>query len=149
MEVIFIKDLKNQGKKGQIKNVKDGYAENFLIKQGYAVRKTKESLAKLECEKRNKAALDAENKKKAEELSKVLENITLEFTAKCGKDGYMIGTITKKQVCEELMKKHNLKIDKRTILGDGKVNTFGYARLKVELHKGVFGIINVHVSEQK
>ena len=61
----------------------------------------------------------------------------------------MIGTITKKQVCEELMKKHNLKIDKRTILGDGKVNTFGYARLKVELHKGVFGIINVHVSEQK
>ena len=65
MEVIFIKDLKNQGKKGQIKNVKDGYAENFLIKQGYAVMKTKESLAKLECEQRNKAAQDAENKKQA------------------------------------------------------------------------------------
>ena len=50
MEVIFIKDLKNQGKKGQIKNVKDGYAENFLIKNGYAVKKTKENLNKLNCE---------------------------------------------------------------------------------------------------
>ena len=59
MEVIFIKDLKNQGKKGQIKNVKDGYAENFLIKNGYAVIKNKENLAKLEREKSNKAKEDA------------------------------------------------------------------------------------------
>ena len=64
MEVIFIKDLKNQGKKGDIKNVKDGYAENFLIKNGYAVIKNKENLSKLEKEKQNKAKEDEKNKKK-------------------------------------------------------------------------------------
>ena len=79
MEVIFIKDLKNQGKKGQIKNVKDGYAENFLIKQGYAVMKTKESLAKLECEQRNKAAQDAENKKQATALKIELDKVVVYF----------------------------------------------------------------------
>ena len=63
MEVIFIKDLKNQGKKGQIKNVKDGYAQNFLIKTGYAVAKTKENLTKLEHEKEKKADEDLKNKK--------------------------------------------------------------------------------------
>ena len=64
MEVIFIKDLKNQGKKGQIKNVKDGYAENFLIKNGYAVIKNKENLAKLNREQANKAAQDAQDKRR-------------------------------------------------------------------------------------
>ena len=66
MEVIFIKDLKNQGKKGEIKKVKDGYAENFLIKNGYAVIKNKENMAKLEKEQQAKAASDAKNKKEAE-----------------------------------------------------------------------------------
>ena len=149
MRVILLQDVKNVGKKDDVVEVSEGYGINFLIKKGLAVMFTAHSKAILNKQKEDRAKQEADNKKKAEELSKVLENITLEFTAKCGKDGYMIGTITKKQVCEELMKKHNLKIDKRTILGDGKVNTFGYARLKVELHKGVFGIINVHVSEQK
>ena len=66
MEVIFIKDLKNQGKKGQIKKVKDGYAENFLIKNGYAVIKNKENMTKLEKDQQAKAANDAKNKKEAE-----------------------------------------------------------------------------------
>ena len=62
MEVIFIKDLKNQGKKGDIKNVKDGYAENFLIKNGYAVKKTKENLSKLSHEQAKKAQEDENSK---------------------------------------------------------------------------------------
>ena len=68
MEVIFIKDLKNQGKAGQIKNVKDGYAQNYLIKTGYAVAKTKENLAKLEHDNKKKKEMDLQNKKIAEEL---------------------------------------------------------------------------------
>ena len=68
MEVIFIKDLKNQGKKGQIKNVKDGYGQNFLIKNGYAVLKTKENLMKLEHEQAKRTAADLENKAAALEL---------------------------------------------------------------------------------
>ena len=84
MEVIFIKDLKNQGKKGEIKKVKDGYAENFLIKNGYAVIKNKENMAKLEKEQQAKAASDAKNKKEAEELKKELDKLVLEFKVKTG-----------------------------------------------------------------
>ena len=74
MEVIFIKDLKNQGKKGQIKNVKDGYAQNFLIKNGYAVAKTKENLSKLEHEKEKKADEDLKNKKIAEDYKAAIDS---------------------------------------------------------------------------
>ena len=78
MEVIFIKDLKNQGKKGQVKKVKDGYAENFLIKNGYAVKKTKENLAKLEHEKAKKNALENEKKEEASKVKKAIEKEVLE-----------------------------------------------------------------------
>ena len=82
MEVIFIKDLKNQGKKGQIKNVKDGYAENFLIKNGYAVIKNKENLAKLEREKSNKAKEDA---------ASIIDRAHVEAELEKGEDTISIG----------------------------------------------------------
>ena len=98
MEVIFIKDLKNQGKKGQIKKVKDGYAENFLIKNGYAVKKTKENLSKLNHEQAKKAKEDAENKKQAEELRKKLSKVILEFKVKTGEGDRVFGSIRIKQI---------------------------------------------------
>ena len=78
MEVIFIKDLKNQGKKGQIKNVKDGYAENFLIKNGYAVKKTKDNLLKLQQDQAKKQKEEEANIKKANEIKNKLSKETLE-----------------------------------------------------------------------
>ena len=75
MDVIFIKDLKNQGKKGQVKTVKDGYAENFLIKNGYAVKKTKENLLKLNQEQAKKAKEDQANKEEALKLSEEVYNM--------------------------------------------------------------------------
>ena len=82
MEVIFIKDLKGQGKKGEIKQVKDGYAENFLIKKGYAIKSTKSSLDKLEDEKKAKAIEVEEAKKAALTLKEKLEKVTLTFKVK-------------------------------------------------------------------
>ena len=105
MEVIFIKDLRNQGKKGQIKNVKDGYAENFLIKNGYAVLKTKENLAKLNHELKKKEELQEENKKTAEELKKKLDKEIIEFKVKTGEGDKVFGSISIKQIKEELEKK--------------------------------------------
>lgn len=104
MEVIFIKDLKNQGKKGEIKTVKDGYAENFLIKKGYAVMKTKESLARLQSEQRSKAKEDAENKKVAEAMKKDLDKLVIEFKVKTGEGDKVFGSISVKQVKDELQK---------------------------------------------
>ena len=132
MEVIFIKDLKNQGKKGEIKNVKDGYAENFLIKQGYAVRKTKESLAKLECEKRNKAAMDAENKKNAEILKKDLDKVVIEFKVKTGEGDKVFGSISVKQIKDELQKK-GYTVEKSAIKYDNPIQSLGFHNIEINL----------------
>lgn len=144
MEVIFIKDLKNQGKKGQIKNVKDGYAENFLIKQGYAVRKTKENLGKLESEQRNKAAQDAENKKNAEILKKELDKVVIEFKVKTGEGDKVFGSISVKQIKDELQKK-DYKIDKSQIEIPSPIASLGFHNVDIKLYPSITATIKVHV----
>lgn len=144
MEVIFIKDLKNQGKKGEIKNVKDGYAENFLIKQGYAVRKTKESLAKLQCEQRNKAAQDAENKKSAENLKKELDKVVIDFKVKTGDGDKVFGSISVKQIKDELQNK-GFKIDKSQIEIVNSIASLGFHNVNIKLYPSITATIKVHV----
>lgn len=144
MEVIFIKDLKNQGKKGEIKNVKDGYAENFLIKKGYAVIKTKESLAKLQCEQRNKAAQDAENKKNAESLKKELDNVVIDFKVKTGEGDKVFGSISVKQIKDELQNK-GFKIDKSQIEIVNPIASLGFHNVNIKLYPSITATIKVHV----
>ena len=144
MEVIFIKDLKNQGKKGEIKNVKDGYAENFLIKKGYAVIKTKESLAKLQCEQRNKAAQDAENKKTAESLKKELDNVVIDFKVKTGEGDKVFGSISVKQIKDELQNK-GFKIDKSQIEIVNPIASLGFHNVNIKLYPSITATIKVHV----
>ena len=144
MEVIFIKDLKNQGKKGQIKNVKDGYAENFLIKNGYAVIKNKENLAKLNHEQAAKAAQDAENKKTAEQLKKELDKVVLEFKVKTGEGDKVFGSISLKQIKESLQKL-NYKIDKSQIEIISPIAALGFHNVNINLYPGITAVIKVHV----
>lgn len=144
MEVIFIKDLKNQGKKGQIKNVKDGYAENFLIKNGYAVKKTKENLLKLNHEMAKKEKEDAENKKIALEMKERLAKETLEFTVKTGEGDKVFGSISIKQIKEELQKR-GYKIEKSMIDMDSPIASLGFHNVKINLYPEVIATIKVHV----
>ena len=103
MQVIFIKDLKGQGKKGEIKEVKDGYAINFLIKRGFAIKKTEGSLNKLKEQNEKDKAIDLKNRDDALKLKEKLENITLNFKVKTSKDK-MFGSISNKQIKDELIK---------------------------------------------
>ena len=144
MEVIFIKDLKNQGKKGQIKNVKDGYAENFLIKNGYAVIKNKENLAKLNHEQATKAAQDAENKKQAEAIKKELDKVILEFKVKTGEGDRVFGSISIKQIKEGLQNL-NYKIDKSQIEITNQIASLGFHNVNINLYTGITAVIKVHV----
>lgn len=144
MEVIFIKDLKNQGKKGQIKNVKDGYAENYLIKNGYAVKKTKENLSKLNHEMAKKEKEDAENKKKAAELKQKLDKETLEFTVKTGEGDKVFGSISVKQIKEELQKK-GYSIEKSMIDIKNPIASLGFHNVDINLYPEITAIIKVHV----
>lgn len=144
MEVIFIKDLKNQGKKGQVKEVKDGYAQNFLIKNGYAVAKNKENLAKLHAEQAKKAATDQENKKQAELLKVELDKTVLEFKVKTGESDRVFGSISVKQIKDELQKK-NYKVEKSQIEVTNTIASLGFHNVKINLYPGVEATIKVHL----
>ncbi len=143
MEVIFIKDLKNQGKKGEIKNVKDGYAQNFLIKNGYAVLKTKENLSKLNHELKKKEELDLENKNNANVLKDKLDKVVLEFKVKTGEKDKVFGSISIKQIKDEL-DKLGYKIEK-SMVEHTTIATLGFHEVKITLYPNIVAKIKVHV----
>ena len=145
MEVILLADVKNVGKKNQTVNVSDGYANNFLFKRHLAVPVSKKSVEILENQKETARIQEENNKKDAQALAKSLENITLEFTAKVGKDNKLFGSISLKQVEEEMRAKHNIVIDKRKFLDKGPLDMLGTYRLRIELYKGVIGEVKVHI----
>ena len=148
MKVILTQDVKKVGKKGEIVNVADGYGKNFLIKNNLAVLATaygKEVIAKNKEEARLQ---DLENKKKCEVLKATLENMTLEFKLSSGKDGKTFGSVSTKNVAEELLKKYDIKIDKRKFINARPIQALGYTNLKIELYKDVIATIKVHLSEK-
>lgn len=149
MEVILLSDVKGVGKKGEIVNVSDGYGNNFLIKKGFAVRKTSDSLNQLKREQKKEADKQAELKAEAEKNKVILEGLTLEFTAKAAKDGRMIGEISTKEVAKILESQYKIVIDKRKFVDKIRINAFGVSRLHIELYKGIVAEIKVHVSEEK
>lgn len=144
MEVIFIKDLKNQGKKGQVKNVKDGYAENYLIKNGYAVKKTKENLQKLNYELAKKEKENQANKQAALELKEKLAKVVLEFKVKTGEGDKVFGSISVKQIKDELNKK-GFKVEKSSIKLDTTISSLGFHNVDLELYNDVIATVKVHV----
>ena len=145
MQVIFLKDFKGHGKKGDIKEVADGYAMNFLIKKGYAVKKTETSLNKLNKEIEDNNILDEKLTKEAKDFVKKLEKVTLTFHAKAGKMDKMFGSISTKQIKEEL-DKLGFSIDKKQIDMES-INSFGYHDVKINLYKDIVGKIKVLVNK--
>lgn len=149
MEVILLADVKNVGKKNQTVNVSDGFANNFLFKKKLAVPVSKKSIEILEEQKENARLADQKAREEANKLVGILKDITLEFEAKVGKDSKIFGSISLKQIEEELKAKHNITIDKRKFIDKGPLDMLGFYHLKIELYKGVIGEINVHIVERK
>ena len=145
MRVILLKDVKKQGKKDDIIEVKDGYG-NYLINNKLAVLETKGSSKVLKVQQ-EKAALE-ENLliKECENIKKKLENMTLNFRVNTGKNGQVFGQISTKQISDELKKK-GFDIDKRKIQLDVPINTLGTTNVKVLLHKKVEATLKIHLQK--
>jgi large subunit ribosomal protein L9 len=148
MKVIFLKDVKGKGKKGEVKNVADGYAHNYLFKNGLAIEATPANLKMLEAQKKREQKLAAEELAESKKLKEQLEKLTVELKAKAGEGGRLFGSITSKQIAEELQKTHNIKIDKRKIELPDAIRSLGYTNVPVKLHPEVTATLKVHVTEQ-
>ena len=148
MKVILLQDVKGLGKKDATVEVKDGYANNFLIRRGLAVKLTDGSKAVLNKQQEDRALQDAENRKKAQEVASKLDSIQVEFEANTGSDGRMFGTISPKQIEEKLKSSFGIVIDKRKFIDHTPVDRIGYTKLRIELYKGVVGTVTVHVKEK-
>ncbi|RFU68074.1 50S ribosomal protein L9 [Bacillus sp. V59.32b] len=147
MKVIFLKDVKGKGKKGEIKNVADGYAHNFLLKQGLAVEASNANTKALQAQKNKEQSLAAEELQQAKDLKETVEKLTVELQAKAGEGGRLFGSITTKQIADELNKKHTIKIDKRKMDLNEGIRALGHTKVPVKLHPEVTATLTVHVKE--
>lgn len=147
MKVIFLEDVKGKGKKGEVKNVADGYAQNFLVKNNLAVEATNANIKSLEAQKNKQKKEAKEELKEAQGLKETLEALTIDLDAKSGEGGRLFGSITSKQIADELKKTHKIKVDKRKIDLNNPIRSLGYTNVPVKLHSDVTATLKVHVKE--
>ena len=148
MKVIFQKDVKGKGKKGDVKDVSEGYARNYLLKNKLAIEATPGNLKALEARQKKSDQLEQEEKEEVMDLKDKLADLTIEMKAKSGEGGRLFGSITSKQIADILKKEHGYKIDKRKIELNEPIRALGYTTVPVKLHPEVSGSVKVHVTEQ-
>ncbi|MHD0396272.1 50S ribosomal protein L9 [Staphylococcus simulans] len=149
MKVIFTQDVKGKGKKGEVKDVPVGYAQNFLFKKNVAVEATPGNLKQLELKNKRAEEEREQEIEDAKALAKRLEDIEVEVTAKSGEGGKLFGSVSTKQIAQALQKQHDIKIDKRKMELPNGIHALGYTNVPVKLDKKVDGTIRVHTVEQK
>ncbi|MBF1056513.1 MAG: 50S ribosomal protein L9 [Peptostreptococcus sp.] len=148
MKVILLKDLKGTGKKGEVKEVSDGYARNFLIKKGVAVEASQANMKELDEKEKSKERKALIEYEEAVLLGKQMEEINIQIEVKAGEGGRLFGSITSKEIAEQLKKQKNLDIDKRKILMDEPIRTLGSTFVEIKLHQKVTTKIRVDVKEK-
>ena len=141
MKVILKSDVKKVGRKGEVVEVADGYARNFLIARGLAVATTAKSLEILAEQKEQEHEEEMKRKAEAEALAEKLNGMKFQFLVNANDDGRVFGSVSTKQIVEELAKQ-GIRIDKRKILDTDPIVSLGVTKVRVELYKGVIGIVN-------
>ncbi|MTV81447.1 50S ribosomal protein L9 [Secundilactobacillus folii] len=150
MKVIFLQDVRGKGKRGEVKNVPDGYAQNFLFKQGKAKAATASAISQLKGQQKAEEKREEEERQEAEAVKKVLEDhkTIVQLTAKAGTDGRLFGSIPSKQIAQALDKQYGIKLDKRKIELREPIKVMGFINVPVKLHQDVTGRIRVHITEK-
>ena len=149
MKVIFLADVKGKGKKGEIKEVPTGYAQNFLIKKNLAKEANAQAIGELRGKQKSEEKAHAELLAEAQKIKAKLEEeaTVVQFTEKIGPDGGTFGSITNKKIAEELEKQFGIKIDKRHIQVSTPIRSTGLIDVPVKIYQDVTGVINIRVNE--
>lgn len=148
MKIIFLQDVKKQGKKGEIKEVKDGYAMNFLVKNGYAVPATSTGVNRLKKEQAEAKLQESLKIKDCEQMKEQLEKMTIEIPVKTGEMDRVFGSVSSKQIVTELQKK-GMKIDKKMVSMSDSLTSLGVHEVTLVLHKQVSATIKVRLIKEK
>ncbi len=145
MKVILKQDIRSLGRKGDVKEVSDGYARNFLLPKGLAVEANTSNLKILADHKESIARREEQEVAEAQELAKKLEGRTVNFKVKTGEGGRLFGSITAKDVVELIKKEHGIELDKRKLEIDDSIKNVGDFPVKIHLYKGITAEVTVKV----
>ena len=149
MKVILQQDVKGQGKKGQMIDVAEGYARNFLMPRKLAVLATADAMNTMMLQEKAKKAEEARLKAEAEAIAEKLKSVQVKIPARAGANGKLFGAVTTKEVSDALMAQHGIEIAKQKIVLDDPIKSFGGYQLKAKLGHEVTGTILVMVTEEK
>ncbi len=149
MKVVLLEDIRGTGKKGELVNVSDGYARNFLFPRKLAKEADAQAMTELRNAEQSRLHKIAVETAQAEENKKKLEGQTLNMTAKAGQGGRLFGSVTSKEIANEIKQKYGLNVDKRKIVLDSDIKAFGTYNCEVKLYTGISANIKVMVTEQK
>ena len=147
MKVILTQDVKSQGKKGQLVEVSDGYARNFLLPKKLAVIATAENLNTMKQQEKARKAQEAAEKAEAEDTAKKLKDMTVKIAAKAGEGGRLFGAVTAKEVSEALSEQYGVNIAKTKLVLDEPIKACGGYQIKAKLGYEVVGTVSVMVTE--
>ena len=149
MKVSFNEDVRGQGKRGEMKEVSDGYARNYLLPRKLASEATPDMLNAFKLKEKAKKAQMAREKAQAEENAKRLEGVVVKISARAGQGGRLFGAITSQEISDALREQHGIEIEKNKIVQSEPIKSFGNFEVKAKLGYEVSGKINVLVVEQK
>lgn len=149
MKVIFNADVRGQGKKGEMKEVSDGYARNYLLPRKLATEATADNLNAMKLKEKARATQLAKEKAQAEENGKKLEGVVVRISARAGQGGRLFGAVTSQEISDALREQHGIEIEKNKIVQAEPIKQFGSYEVKARLGYEVSGTINVLVTEQK
>ena len=149
MKVVFLADVRGQGRKDEIKEVSDGYARNYLMPRKLAAEATPDMLNSIKIKEKAKAVQAAKDREAALENAKRLESIVVRVPAKAGQGGKLFGSVTSKEISDALAEQFEIAVDKKDIVQADPIKNFGSYAVKCRLGYEVSGTINVMVTEQK
>lgn len=148
MKIILKEDVKGSGKKGDLLNVADGYAKNFLIKRGLAIPADSQAVN----EKNNKDAAASHHAQvaldEAKDMAKNLEGKSIKVIAKAGEKGRLFGKVTSKEIADAISKEYNLDVNKKKVTLTAEIKAFGTFEFDLKLHTGVSAKMNVVVTDK-
>ena len=145
MKVILKADIKGVGKKDQVINASDGYARNFLFPKNLAVEANSSNMSKLKAKNDANQYRKDQEREKAEEVKKEIENLTLKITVKAGENGKIFGGVSSKEIAENLEIQYNIKVDKKKINLKETIKVLGTQTVEIKLYEGVIAKLKIHV----